>query len=168
MSASRDKTALFILGGLGLAAALAAWAAWAYAAVETLRDRLPHERDRRKQADTLRVAVKKMQLQARPPSGDATENIKYLSHIAETYEIAFKGINAMPTGIQDPRAAYTETVYRVDLADVRRDRLVKFLVDAEGNRPALRTKEISIQKFTAEGDVALASVQFAYFEKKKP
>lgn len=169
MNVSRDKTTVFILGGLGLAAALAVWAAWAYTAVEDIRDRIPREIKRRAQAEKLRAEVKRMQQQVRPPSGPGTANIQYLTQIANAHGIAsLKGINEMPAGRQDPKIPYTEAVYRVDLADVRRESFVKFLVDAEANRPSLRTKEIAIQKFSPEGDILLASVQFAYYEKKKP
>lgn len=169
MTQQRDWTTLFILGGLAAAVALGGWAALGSAAVEDLRERIRVQQKHLAEAEKIRVELIRMRPPAERPSGPIPgDNIALISRVAGDNRIAgtkLKGIHSIPPV---ERGGFIEAGYAIELSEIGRKDLVGFLVGVELERPTLRTKEIHVRKFTPEGDISSASVQFAVYEKKSP
>lgn len=170
----KDKTTLFILGGLGLATLFGAWAVWGYTAIEDLKDRIALQSKNLREIDRLQLDVYQMRQSAGPAPATGpplTNIIGFLSSRASDRGVSgskFKGINPVPPPAAQPNDPWIERGWRIDVADVRRSELLQFLLGVETEQPTFRTKEIQIHKFTPDGDIANATVQLSKYDPKEP
>ena len=169
MLKNRDGSTLFILAGLGVCLLVGGWAALNASAVDDLKARVRQQRKDLDAADKVRIELTRLRQLVRPETAGApnTNNIALIQQMASDAQIPgakLKGINALPRVERPP---WIEMGYVIELADVGREALARLLVGVEKARPALRTKEIHIRKFTPEGDISGATVHIVYYEKKE-
>ena len=172
MSKPKDRSNTWLLIGLAAAVGAGAWAAVGYAAAEDLRERIKTQRSRLEQADKVRINVLEMRRRGGPPSvrpgAAAGDPVAFLTQTARAAGIVgtqLKGITPIAT---TTREEVVEKGYTINLADIDRKSLIRYLIQVETLRPSYRTRELRILRFTPEGNVAGASAVIVYHEKKTP
>ncbi len=170
MSKPKDRSNTWLLIGLAAAVGAGAWAAVGYSAAEDLRARIKSQRSRLDQADKVRLKVIEMRRRGAPPpvrpgaaAGDPVAFLTQTARAAGIVGTQLKGITPIAT---TSREGVVEKGFTINLADIDRKSLIRYLVQVETLRPSYRTRELRIRRFTPEGKIAGASAVIVYHEKE--